>query len=696
MSVIQRIRDKGAWIVFGVIALALVAFILQDGVRRGGSVFSNSNILGKVNGESIERSEFEQKLALYGNRGMEREQLISQMWGQEVNQLLLKQELAKLGLTVTPKELSEILFGENSPFRREFTDPQTGFFDVEKAKAAYNQIKKSKNTEQQNMILQGYIEPTIQQALQQKYQNLLQHSGYAPKWLVEKQEADNNQVAAVSYVYVPYNSISDSTAKVSDDEILVYAKKHSKLYERDEESRTLSFVSFDASASGSDSAATINLLLSLKKDFAAATDVNEFFAKNTTESPFFNGYISKKEIKQHNIDSIISVPVGGVYGPYLDGNNFVLSKVVGEKQIPDSVKVRHILVSTHQPDQQTGALNQVRDDSTARKIMDTVEMELKSGKSFDEVCLKYSDDGNKNKGGVYDYFTTGRMVPEFNEFSFEKPVGSKGVIKTEYGYHYVEILGQKGSGPAYKIAYLAKPINISNETDAAANSAAAQFAATSRDKKSFDENLLKLNKQALPSGELKENDFSVPGLGSSRQIVRWLYEHKLGEVSDQSFRVGDKYVITMVTSIIKPGLPPAALLRPQIEVLVRNEKKAKQILDTKFKATTLEAIATAAGTQVQKADSLLFSNPFIPGIGNDAKFTGAAFNSTLKGKVSDAVAGSNGVFALRVENIAAKPSVENPENIRQSLLQEQKMILMRGLEGLKKDATIKDYRNKFY
>lgn len=695
MSVIQRIRDKGAWIVFGVIALALVAFILQDGVRRGGSVFSNSNVLGKVNGETIDRLGFEQKLTMYG-KGQEREQLIGQLWSQEVNQLLLKQEYDKLGLVITSKELSEILFSENSPLRREFTDPQTGVFDVEKAKAAFAQVKKSKNAEQQAMIIQGYIEPAIQQALQQKYQNLLQHAMYAPKWMIEKQQADNNQVAGVSFVYVPYASVSDSAAKVSDDEIVAYAKKHKKEYEREDETRSLAFVSFDASPSAADSAATINLLNTLKTDFSTASNVKEFFAKNSSESPYFDGYISRKEIKQKNIDSIIKVPVGGIYGPYLDGNSFVLAKVMGQKQLPDSVKVRHILISTHQPDQQTGTLTQVRDDSAARKLMDTVEMELRSGKSFDSVCLKYSEDGNKTKGGVYDYFTTGRMVPEFNEFSFEKPVGAKGVIKTEYGYHYVEVLGQKGSSPAYKIAYLAKSINVSNETDAAANSAAAQFAATSRNKKQFDENLLKLNKQSLPSGDIKENDYSILGLGSSRQMVRWLYEHSVGEVSDQSFRVGDKYVIAMVTSVIKPGLPPAAILRPLVETLVKNEKKAKQIIESKFKTNTLEAIASAAGLQVQKADSLLFSNPFIPGVGNEPKFSGAAFNTALKGKVSEPIAGQNGVFAVRVENISAKPGTETPESIKQALLQQQRMVLMRGVEGLRKDATVKDYRSKFY
>ena len=696
MSVIQRIRDKGAWIVFAIIALALIAFILQDGVRRGGSGFSNSTTIGKVNGEKIERVDFEQKLLMYG-KGQQREQLIGQLWNQEVTTIIMQQEFDKLGLTISSKELNDIIFGDNSPLKREFTDPQTGIFDVEKAKQAFAQIKKSKNTEQQAGIIDAYIQPAILQALNSKYQAMLQQSLYVPKWMIEKQIADNNLVSSVSYVFVPYTTISDSTAKVSDDEIMNYARKHNKEYEREEEARTIAYLSFDATASSADSAATINQLAGLKNEFAATTDIAAFFSKNATESPFYNSYVSRKEIKQKNIDSIIKVPVGGIYGPYVDGNTFVLAKVVGTKQIPDSVKVRHILISTHQQDPQTGVLTRVREDSVARKIMDTVEAEIKGGKSFDSVCAKFSDDGNKSKGGVYDYFASARMVPAFNDFAFEKPVGSKGVIQTEYGYHYVEVLGQKGSGPAYKIAYLAKPIVVSNETDAAANNAASQFAGTSRNKKQFDENSAKLNKQWVLSGEIKENDFSIQGLGESRQLVRWAYEHEAGDVSDQPIRIGEKYVVAIVTSVIKPGLPPAQVLRPTIETIVRNEKKAKQLIDNKFKGNTLDALASSTGTSVQKADTLLFSNPFIPGVGNDAKFTGAAFNAANKGKVTDPVAGASGVFAIRVENIGAKAnSNENPETIKQSILQGQRMAIYRGSDALRKAAIVKDYRSKFY
>ncbi len=696
MSVIQRIRDKGAWIVFAIIALALIAFILQDGVRRGGSGFSSNSVLGKVNGQNIERVDFEQKLLMYG-KGQQREQLIGQLWNQEVSTLIMKQEFDKLGLSISQKELNEIIFGERSPLKREFTDPQTGIFDVEKAKQAFAQIKKSKNSEQQAGIIEAYIEPAILQALNDKYQAMLQQSLYVPKWMIEKQQADNNLVSAVSFVYVPYSAVSDSTIKVSDDDILNYAKKHKKEYEREEETRTISFVSFSASASAADSSATKNQLYLLKSEFSSTSDIPSFFAKNATESPFYDSYVSKKEIKQKSIDSIIKVPAGGIYGPYVDGNNFVLARVVGVKQIPDSVKVRHILISTHQQDQNSGTLARVREDSAARKIMDTVEAEIKSGKNFDSVCAKFSDDGNKNKGGVYDFFASARMVPTFNDFSFNKPVGSKGVIQTEFGFHYVEVLAQKGSGPGYKIAYLSKPIIVSNETDAAANNAASQFAGTSRNKKQFDDNAAKLNKLSIPSGEIKENDFTISGLGESRQLVRWVYEHSAGDVNDQPIRIGDKYIVSIISSVIKPGLPPAQVIRPAIESIVRNQKKAKQIIENKFKGNTLEALAISTGSTLQKSDSLLFTNPFIPGVGNDSKFSGTAFNASNKGKVTEPVAGTSGVFALRVENIGAKAnSTQTPESIRQAALQSQRMAIYRGSEALRKSSAVKDYRSKFY
>ena len=126
------------------------------------------------------------------------------------------------------------------------------------------------------------------------------------------------------------------------------------------------------------------------------------------------------------------------------------------------------------------------------------------------------------------------MVSEFNDFIFGNPVGAKGIVKTEFGYHYIEILSQKGNSPAYKIAYLAMPIEASPETDANASNAATLFAGDSRDQKSFDANAAKLSKEKginkLGCGQYYSQWIQVPGVGISRPFVKSIYDAKLGQV----------------------------------------------------------------------------------------------------------------------------------------------------------------------
>lgn len=696
MSVIQSIRDRGAWIIFGIIALALIAFILQDGLGRKGSRLSTSSIITKVDGKVIERGAFEEKLkmaeAMYAQQGATRDQLIGSVWTQEVESIVLSNEYEKLGLVVSTKELNDILYGDNSPFRQEFTDPKTGEFKVDDVKRIVAQIKKSKNVEQNKMIIEGYINPAVQNALRTKYQTLLIQSAYVPKWLTEKQQADNNAIAAISYVYYPYQAIADSSVKVTDSEIEAYVKKHASEFKKTEETRSISFVTFSAAPSSADTSAVLNQLKTLKKDFQEATDPAAFIAKAGSQIPYYNSYFSKNKLKMALKDSITKLPVGGVFGPYLDGGNYVYAKMIGIKQWPDSVKVRHILVATSNP--QTG--QEIKPDSVGKKLIDSIETAVKAGADFATLAAKYSDDpGSKAKGGVIDFFPQGQMVGAFNDYVFDKPVGTKGVVKTEYGYHFIEILGQKNINPAYKVAYLAKQIVASNETDNAASTAAAKFAVESKSAKSFNENAAKQNKQILVSGEIKANDFSIASLGQSRSLVRWVYEGKAGDVSDPT-SINDMYVVALITAVNKAGLMGVTEARPFVEAIIRNQKKAKQIIDTKIKGNSLDEIAKNAGSPVLKADSLSFGASFIAGVGSEPKVVGAAFNKSTATKITPAIGGNSGVFVIKTESTGAKTDLAGPDAAKQGLLQSRKMGVYRSLEALRKAATIKDYRSNFY
>jgi peptidyl-prolyl cis-trans isomerase D len=693
MSIIQNIRERGTWIIFGIITIALIAFILQDGVgRKGGDDIS---ILGKVNGQAINKIEFEEKLEIqlqnYAAQGVKREQLLGYLWNQEVDRLLLKDEENKLGLSVGTKELSDVLFGNESPFKQEFTDPTTGEFKVNEAKQAVAQIKKSKNLDQIKQIEKVYIEPSIENRLRNKYQVLVVKGVQVPKWLAEKQYTEASSIASISFVGIPYNTITDSTIKISDDEIASYLKENAAAYQVEETSRSISFVGFSAAPSAADSITAINDIESYKQDFKNSTDAAKFLNKVGTEIPYYDSYISKKSLQIPQKDSLLNVGVGGVYGPYVDGRNFTIAKIIGVKQWPDSASVRHILIATINP--QNG--QQVRADSVAKKLADSISLAIRGGASFEEMVAKYSDDaGSKTTGGTYELFPQAKMTPAFNDFSFDNPVGARAVVKTDFGYHYMEVLKQTPRGPAYKIAYLSKMVMPSNETINAASTAAAQFASGSKDSKSFNAAAVKLNKQAIPASDIKANDFEIPGIGTARNIVRWVYEQDVNDVSEP-FELGDNYVVALITSEEKEGLASVSAARPQVEGIIRDKKKAEKI-KASIKGKTLEAIAAGANSFVQRADSIGFGFSMIAGLGNEPKLVGAAFNKALINKVSEPIAANSGVYAVSVNGIAAKQADQDPSFFKDELLERTRGMMFRSASSFKKIAKIEDNRSKIY
>ena len=96
--------------------------------------------------------------------------------------------------------------------------------------------------------------------MNEKYNSLLTNSSNSPKWLIEKQNADQSQLAKVSLVREFYTSIPDSTVKITDKEIEDYIGKHKKEYKQ-EESRSVAYVSFSALPTAADTVATKEKLM---------------------------------------------------------------------------------------------------------------------------------------------------------------------------------------------------------------------------------------------------------------------------------------------------------------------------------------------------------------------------------------------------------------------------------------------------
>lgn len=705
-SIIQDIRDKYAKVTVVLIALALIGFILTDYFqsksRSGGG--GSSSTIGTVNGRSITYEDFLQKVELnknnmkaqgYPQSAQMDQQATEQTWSQEIGRLLLEDELAKLGITVTKKEMGDIMYGANAPddIKRQFTDSATGMFDAVKAKQAIDQMLKSKQTPpEQKIQFNNYINSLELNRKQDKYISLLVNSVNHPRWYVEKQNADASQMAKVSYVNEVYTSIADSTIKIEDKAITDYISKYKDVY-RQPESRGIAYVSFSAAPSKGDSAASKDKLLLDKEEFDTTANV-ETFLMSKGMSNFYNGYINGKTIQIGAKDSIFRTPVGNVYGPYLDGGSYAMARVLGVRPMPDSAKVRHILIGT------SG-----RDSAAARKLVDSIATAIARGANFDSLCAKYSEDGgSKDKGGVYESIYSGQMVPPFNDFAFLSPVGAKGVVKTDFGFHYMEVLSQKGSGTGYKIAYLTREIEASKETDNQASENANKFASDIKDLKTFNDVYEKEWKakgfiKAVASN-ITPTGSDITGLGSSRSFVRDIYAAKKGEVLKPE-SIENKYVVAVVTEVEEEGLMSAAKARMYVEPLLRNKKKAEILKQKAGKVSTLEAAITAFGgaKQIQVADSIRMTGSTSK-LGYEPKIIGAAFNPANKGKViPEALDGVNGVYVVRVDEVTSTAVANGDVAAQRKAQAEQKKQSVTNaqtpyfpLNILRNAATVKDKR----
>jgi len=718
MSIIQSLREKGAWIMTAVIAFALLVFVVEEGLRNKTMFGDSSTTLGKVNGTTIDRIKFEERIKRIEDRYTQmgynmddnsRMQERNRLWNEYVDDAVLNDEFEKLGIEVTEKELGDFLYGENAPqdFKQQFTDPNTGQFDGDKAYQYVQQIKKTAETNPQRILLfEEYFPAIVRMRKREKLEAMMTNSVYVPKWLIEKTSAENSQIASFSYVRVPYTSIPDSTIKVSDADVNEFVAKNKTLFKQ-EKAAGIDYVYFNAAPSKADSNAVIQSLENLRDSFAHTNDVAQLLLTEGTITPFYNSYLTRKEIKIAAVDSIINKPAGTAYGPYLDAGTYVLGRVVDIKLIPEMVKVRHILVATMQRNQM-GQMVPVREETVAKNQIDSIANAIKTGSNFDTLCLKFSDDGTKEKGGIYDSILTGVMDVAFNDFIFTNPIGSKGVVKTVWGYHYVEVLAHRGPiVPGYKIAYLSKPILTSDETDNNARGAANQFAAESRNKKQFEENAKKKNLEVFNAADIKPLDASIRGVGvqegaSTRELIRWIFnDAEIGDVSETPFDIKSNnyliYVVPVVTHLYEEGTQGAERARQTSEAKIRQLKKAKIIGEKIASATTLEAVSKATNEPILRADSVSFSSPQSV-IGYEPKLSGAAFNKNYQTKISPVIAGESGVFVIKTESVGAIPNPNLDVKSQQAAQQQQmRMFNQRSIvENMKKSASITDNRYKHF
>lgn len=158
----------------------------------------------------------------------------------------------------------------------------------------------------------------------------------------------------------------------------------------------------------------------------------------TLEGLLARAGVSMKDFHQQTIDGLLlqkflAEELKGVTATDEDAAKYY-------KEHPDqfkseeTVSARHILVTVARTDD-------AAKKAEKKKKIDGIRERLIKGEDFSKVCAETSEDpGSKDKGGLYENFPRGQMVPPFDNAAFTQKVGEIGpVIETSFGYHIIKV-----------------------------------------------------------------------------------------------------------------------------------------------------------------------------------------------------------------------------------------------------------------
>jgi peptidyl-prolyl cis-trans isomerase D len=712
-SVLEMIRRRTGLLV-GIVGLALVIFILESLLSSGQSIFGSdeASSVGYINGKKVDRNEFINKVEYQTNQvkarrqsndidDQTRGQIIDFVWNQYINDLVIKPQYEKLGLFVGEDELYERVVTNPAPLvYSQLTDPNTGKTYEQLSTNGMLDPNKWKGFVQnasgdQEAFVKDLEEKVKFSRQAEKYSVLIRKGLYMTNAEINSSYALNHGVYNFDFVMKTYDQVSDSTVKVTDSDIQKYYNDHSYEFKNPETTRKIEYVSFNVMPSPEDLAA-------IQADAKRAAD--EFKGKNLSEDSSFmaqeseNGQINIQNLNRKTMivrdSSIYTASPGTVFGPYNEGAYFKVYKLESVRTVADSARVRHILIGTIDPQTQKPK----KPKEQAKREADSLLKLIKEKKvTFDTLVKTVSDDmGSRDKGGDYGWFDEEKgFVDPFKYAGLTGKKGDISVVETMFGYHIIEVLDvAPTTHQSYKVAQIFKPIVPSDETYRKVMAQANEFGGKNNTGELFDK-AVKEQKLTMRIGDnIRESDREIqPNISGAREMVRWIYSAKKGDVATFSF--ADKHIVAKVAAIKNKGILPLEDVKDDVAAKARQEKKADQMLQEFNSAggKSVEDIAAKLKLQVRKQDSIPASRHVVDGVHDDVLM--GTLLGTKAGQVSKACKGEAGVFVLGVRNvISAKPLTDIRDQRREMEGELGSRSEFEAMNVLKEKAEIKDHKSR--
>lgn len=706
MAILENIRKRTTILIL-IIGLALFAFVISG-------VFTSSNFGGgkvgssvaEINGDEISIDEFRQKVEAASQRSAPTTssmQLVNQVYDQEVRNAIMGQQFENLGINIEQDQIMNYIKNMPGYSQAPQFQNENGIFDENKFREFIAELKVN-NPVQYQLWLQDE-QNIIQSSKEQTYFNLVKAGVGATLKEGELEYKLANDKVDIQYVRVPFTSIPDSTIAVTKSEIAAYINEHKADFKQ-EKSRDIQFVYFEEKPSAADEAATKAAIVKLMDDsieynkltdrndtiggFRNTTDIAAFLDKHS-DVKFDTIFSAKNALTAQFSDTLMTLKVGEMFGPYREGDFFKVAKMVKRKP-NGSVKASHILVGYEGAERAGAEVKRSKEEAEveAKRLLAEAK---KSTTVFADLARESSDGPSAPNGGDLGYFEEGRMVPKFNDFAFGNAIGSIGLVETDFGFHVIKVDDKQD---LVQVAYLAREIEASEETINGLFTDATKFEmATTAGDKAFTDLAKESEYIVRPVNQIKALDENLPGLSSQRAMVQWAFNDDT-EVGDiRRFDINNGYAIVQLTAKYKEGVMSVEDASATVLPKIRKERKTAQIIGA-HKGKTMDAFAADAGQTLSNATGLTVKSPVIPGAGSEPAVVGAAF-SMAEGTTSQLIEGNSGVFMMKITKKQEAPKLDNYSTYANTLRSSSASKVNTAVfNALKEASKIEDKRDTFF
>ena len=666
MASLNTLRTKFGVTLSIIIGIALLAFILSLKTEMGFS--GNDPKVGVINGEKIKYSEYYDvyesvKNTMGGEASTDEEldRLSNAAWQMLFSEKVLRPGFELLGITVPATERQALINGDipSQAMYSVFADPRTGAYNVE---AVSDFLAQAETNPQAARMWSQLVEQARMEREAAKYMALVRNGVYVTSAEVNRNVEAANKTFAGRFVSAGYASRPDSLYTVKESDVKAYYNAHKEQY-RQLPNRSISYVLFEVEPTSDDMLSIEKSVREADADFSVAEDLKAY-ARANRHAIVSERYLA---VRQFSDEEGAALADGKEYGPVLKNNVWTMSRVLDAKMLPDSVGVRHIAVPY-----------------TEASLADSLATLLRTGASFAEV----SEGSGEERVYPFAAFTE-----EFVPALASAKTGDVVTVTAGNAIHIMQLYRVDAPSKHIRAVTVNYPVEASAATRRDIHGKAGIFAVDGAG------SVEKFNEAASTAAvtprvaTVNQGDRQIRGLENSREIVRWVSEAKKGDISE-IFKVGDDYVVAMLTAIDNEEYAPVEKVSERIAAAVRRDRKYDD-LAAQAKGATLEEVAQSLGAEVKEFTDLRSSAYYEKNIGFEPRVIGAVCASE-QGALSAPVKGNIGLYIFQVDNIAVEDKqTAEPEKVRAQAMAEN-MAMQASYAAIQQMAEIQDLRAKYF